>query len=70
MMGGGGSTTPGWTQAFGDKPRFPFKVWSSDGKIALQVTAIDKSPVADNVFAIPEGFVAIPGGGSAARAIP
>jgi len=63
MMGGRGSATPGWGRAFGDKPGFPLKVWSSDGKIAMQVTAIDKSPVPESAFAIPEGYVTMPGRG-------
>ena len=63
MMGGPGSASPGWAKAFGGKPGFPLKVWSTDGHIALQVIAIDKTPVADSVFAIPEGYVSWPGGG-------
>jgi hypothetical protein len=63
MMGGRGSASPGWAKAFGDKAGFPLKVWSDDGKIALQVTAIDKTPVADSAFAIPKGYVAMPGRG-------
>jgi hypothetical protein len=63
MMGGRGSATPGWARAFGGKPGFPLKVWSSDGKVDLQVTAIDKTPVADSAFAIPEGYVTMPGRG-------
>jgi hypothetical protein len=63
MMGGRGSASPGWARAFGDKPGFPLKVWSSDGSVALQVTEIDKTPVADSAFAIPEGYVTMPGRG-------
>jgi hypothetical protein len=61
--GGGASSSPEWARAFGDKPAFPLKVWHTDGKVALQVTAIDKSPVAESAFEIPEGFVTMPGRG-------
>ena len=63
MMGGRGSATPGWARAFDGKPGFPLKVWSSDGSVALQVTEIDKTPVADSEFAIPEGYVTMRGRG-------
>ena len=63
MMGGRGSATPGWARAFGGKPGFPLKVWSSDGSVALQVTEIDRTPAADSAFAIPEGYVTMPGRG-------
>jgi hypothetical protein len=64
LTGGRGSAPPGWVRAFGEKAGFPLKVWSEDGKVALKVTAIDKRPVADSAFAIPEGYVAMPGRGS------
>jgi hypothetical protein len=60
IRGGRGSAPPGWARAFGEKAGFPLKVWSSDGKVALEVTGIDRSPVADSEFAIPEGYVAMP----------
>jgi hypothetical protein len=63
LGGGRGSAPPGWVRAFGEKAGFPLKVWSADGKIALEVTGIGKSPVADSQFAIPEGYVAMPGRG-------
>jgi hypothetical protein len=55
--GGGGSAAPSWSTAFGDKPMFPLKVVTSDGKMAMEVTAIDKSPVSASVFEIPDGYV-------------
>ncbi|MFI5245129.1 MAG: DUF4412 domain-containing protein [Gemmatimonadales bacterium] len=67
LMGGPGSATPGWAKAFGDKPGFPLKVWGSDGKLEMQVTAIDKTPVADSAFAIPQGYVAMPEIGRSGR---
>jgi hypothetical protein len=60
MMGGRGSASPGWARAFDGKPGFPLKVWSSDGSVALQVTEIDKTPVEDSAFVIPEGYVTMP----------
>src|ERR1035437_1278374 len=63
MMGGRGSATPGWARAFDGKPGFPLKLLSSDGSVALQVTEIDKTPVADSAFEVPEGYVKMPGRG-------
>ena len=61
--GRGGPAQPGWARAFGDKPAYPLKVWGTDGKVALLVTAIDKNPVPESAFAIPEGYVPMPGRG-------
>lgn len=63
MGRGGPSASPEWARAFGDKPGFPLKVWSADGKVALQVTAIERNPVPESAFEIPEGFVTMPGRG-------
>jgi hypothetical protein len=60
QMGGGmgrGAQSPSWTRAFGNKPMFPLKVWSTDGKVAMEVTAIDKSSVPASMFEIPDGYV-------------
>ena len=54
---GGGAAPPAWSQAFGNKPVFPLKVWSSDGKLAMEVVAIDKGSVPASMFEIPEGYV-------------
>ena len=62
-MGGPGASSQGWDAGFGDKPGFPLKVWGGDGKVTLQVTAIDKTPVSESAFAIPEGYVTKPGRG-------
>jgi hypothetical protein len=53
----GGSSVPSWSKAFGDRPAFPLKVWSEDGKMDLEVTSVDRAPVAASVFEIPEGYV-------------
>jgi hypothetical protein len=54
---GGGAQTPAWAQAFGNKPMFPLKVWSTDGKLAMEVIAVDKGSVPASMFEIPEGYV-------------
>lgn len=54
---GGGSSAPSWSKAFGDRPAFPLKVVSEDGKMDLEVTSVDRAPVPASVFEIPEGYV-------------
>ena len=53
---GGGAAAPDWTRAFGDKPGFPLKVWTADGKVSMEVTSVHKGSVPDSVFAIPDGY--------------
>lgn len=36
---------------------FPLKVWSPEGKMAMEVTAIDKGSVPESMFTIPDGYV-------------
>jgi hypothetical protein len=61
QMGGGmgrsASPPPAWAHAFGNKPMFPLKVWSTDGKMAMEVTAIDKGSVPSSMFEVPDGYV-------------
>jgi hypothetical protein len=60
MSGGIGrsaSPPPAWARAFGNKPMFPLKVWSPEGKMAMEVTAIDKGSVPESMFTIPDGYV-------------
>ena len=54
---GGGQSAPSWATAFGNQPVFPLKVWTTDGKVAMEVTAIDKSPVPASMFEIPDGYI-------------
>jgi hypothetical protein len=54
--GGGGGGAPAWAQSMGNMG-FPLKVWSPDGKIAQEVTSIDRNPVPESAFAIPDGYV-------------
>ncbi|MEO7083041.1 MAG: DUF4412 domain-containing protein [Gemmatimonadaceae bacterium] len=57
-MGRGGATTPpAWSRAFGSKPMFPLKVWSTDGKMAMEVTSVQKGSVPESMFEIPDGYV-------------
>jgi hypothetical protein len=60
-MGRGGSVPPAWSRAFGNKPMFPLKVWSTEGKMAMEVIAIDKGAVPASTFEIPEGYVDMAG---------
>lgn len=54
---GGGGGPPAWAKAFGDRPAFPLKVWSDDGKTDIEVISVDRAPVAASLFEIPEGYV-------------
>jgi hypothetical protein len=54
---GGGGGQPAWAKAFGDRPAFPLKVWSDDGSTAMEVTSVDRAPVAASLFEIPDGYV-------------
>ena len=54
---GGGGGQPAWAKAFGDRPAFPLKVWSDDGNTNLEVTSVDRGPVAASLFEIPDGYV-------------
>ena len=61
MSGGmgrrGGGNQPAWAKAFGDRPAFPLKVWSDDGSTNLEVTSVERAPVAASLFEIPDGYV-------------
>lgn len=61
MSGGmgrrGGGGQPAWAKAFGDRPAFPLKVWSDDGSTNMEVTSVDRAPVAASLFEIPDGYV-------------
>ena len=54
---GSGGGQPGWAKAFGDRPAFPLKVWSDDGKTSMEVTSVDRAPVSASLFEIPDGYV-------------
>ncbi|MGE5730595.1 MAG: DUF4412 domain-containing protein [Gemmatimonas sp.] len=53
----GGSAPPPWAKAFGDRAAFPLKVWTTDGKIAMEVTSVEKGPVPESLFEIPDGYM-------------
>lgn len=55
--GGRGGGQPAWARAFGDRPAFPLKVWSDDGNTNMEVTSVDRAPVAASLFEIPDGYV-------------
>ena len=54
---GGGGGQPAWAKAFGDRPAFPLKVVSDDGSTSMEVTSVDRAPVAASLFEIPDGYV-------------
>jgi hypothetical protein len=63
-MGGrgrGGNSTPAWAKALGSNPGFPLKVWEASGKIAMEVTAIDRGAVPASAFETPAGYVDMSG---------
>src|ERR1041384_7208433 len=47
---GRGRGAPSWVHAFGEKGGFPLKVWTGDGKVAMEVTSVDKGRVPDSTF--------------------
>jgi hypothetical protein len=57
----GNSSPPAWAKAFGNRAAFPLKVWTTDGKIGMEVTAVEKGPVPASLFEIPAGYVDMAG---------
>lgn len=58
--GGMGRNTslPAWVRAFGNRPVFPVKVWSTDGKgVAMEVTSAQRGPIPESEFQAPDGYV-------------
>ena len=52
------SSPPAWVRAFGNRPVFPVKVWSTDGKgVAMEVTSVQRGSVPESEFQVPEGYV-------------
>ncbi len=62
-MGGRGraAAAPGWAKGLATAPGFPLKVWSTDGTVAMEVTAIDRSAVPASAFDIPAGYMDLAG---------
>ncbi len=59
-MGGrgrGGAAAPEWSKFAGGAAGFPLKVWTADGKMAMEVTSIDRGSVPASTFEIPAGYV-------------
>jgi hypothetical protein len=54
---GRGASAPAWSKVFGNKPMFPLKVWTPDGKMAMEVVSVDKSSVPSSLFDIPDGYM-------------
>lgn len=48
---------PAWIRAFGNKPVFPVKVWSTDGAVAMEVTSVQRGSIPESEFQVPEGYV-------------
>ena len=42
---GRGAAAPGWAKGLPTAPGFPLKAWSADGKVSMEVTAIDRTAV-------------------------
>jgi len=58
--GGMGRSTspPAWVRAFGNRPVFPVKVWSTDGKgVAMEVKSVQRGSIPESEFQVPEGYV-------------
>lgn len=63
-MGGrgrGGNSTPAWAKALGSNPGFPLKVWEASGKVAMEVTAVDRGAVPASAFEVPAGYMDMSG---------
>jgi hypothetical protein len=59
-MGGrgrGGNSSPAWAKALGSNPGFPLKVWEGSGKVAMEVTAIERGTVPAAAFETPAGYM-------------
>jgi len=59
-MGGrgrGGNSTPAWAKALGSNPGFPLKVWEANGKVAMEVTSIDRGAIPASAFEVPAGYM-------------
>lgn len=54
---GGAAPSPAWSRALGGHPGFPLKVWTADGKVAMEVTSIHRGTVPGSTFEIPAGYV-------------
>lgn len=56
-MGGRGSSEPDWTRKVREKGLFPLKVWTTDGNVGLEVTAVTRKKVPASAFEIPDGYM-------------
>jgi Domain of unknown function (DUF4412) len=54
---GSPSTTPEWSGALGDRPAFPLRVWTADGRNQWQVIRVQRHTIPDSVFAVPSGYL-------------
>lgn len=67
MLQGGGpmsgrGSSPAWARAFGNKPMFPLKVTSPDGKTSVEVVAIERgTPDAAYFDENTPGYMSMPG---------
>lgn len=65
MMGGrggrGAAGAPAWSKGVGQAPGFPLKVWSTDNKVSMEVTAIDRAAVPASTFEVPAGYIDMAG---------
>lgn len=56
-MGGRGAGEPSWTRKIRQKGLFPLKVWTTDGNVAMEVTAVTRKTIPASAFVIPEGYM-------------
>jgi hypothetical protein len=56
MSGRSGGSAADWMGAFGSRPIFPLRATNAAGKVIMQVTSVQKGPVADSEFVIPDGY--------------
>ena len=58
MSGAGrGARSPDWATVFGNRPMFPLKVIGTDGKVMMEATAVHRTPVQAEMFAVPDGYM-------------
>jgi hypothetical protein len=61
MGGRGRSSSPAWTKLTGTQMGFPLKVWEGNGKVVMEVTAVDRAAVPISAFETPAGYVDLGG---------
>jgi Domain of unknown function (DUF4412) len=57
MMGRSASPSSGWTSVFVKHPGFPLRVSDGSGKVIMEVTGIQRGPIPESSFVVPDGYM-------------